>query len=494
MNMTARPSHVRLLRGARPYAAAFAIVAASTLVSELLYRTFDTNRLSMVFLAGVLITAATLGSGPAYFAAALAFTIYNVYLAEPRFTLQLASAEDVLVLLVFAAVAVLTGRLTGRVRDEVERAEARARTANALFEASRDLSVREDEGALCENLARHVAIAAKGEALIWDASGEVYGLGAVAAPSLAEARALAQASIGSPAHARLDGWRYRPLFADGQDLGLAGWRSGDRFVGGDEEQLIAVLVDLGAAAVSRARLARAGAEVQASARTEQLRNALLSSISHDLRTPLAAILASASSLREFGEAFSPEVRDDLVATIEEEADRLNRFVANLLNMTKLESGALSLELVRVELGEVMDRLARRVSPRLGGRVLEAHVAPGLSALGEPLFLEQALANVLENAVRFTPAHSTIRILAQAVGSEVWIEITDEGPGLPPEDLPVIFDKFFRSATTAPELQGTGLGLSITQGLIMAMNGAVDAKPGPDRRGLTIQVVLPSAEP
>lgn len=315
----------------------------------------------MVFLAGVLVTAVTLGSGPAYFAAALAFLVYNIYLVEPRFSFQLVSPEDILLLIVFAAVAILTGRLAGRVRDEMRRAESRARTAATLFEASQDVSALDTEAAIRDRLAGHIARAATGAALVWDQTGSAFSTSDAPPPDDLRALARSWPSL-EPSRRALEfgDWRVRPLRANGEDLGAAAWRITERTGSEVEEQLIAVLVELGAAAIARARLSGVRAEVQAAARTEQLRNALLSSISHDLRTPLAAILASASSLREFGDRFSPAVQSDLVQTIEEEADRLNRYVANLLNMTKLESGALTLDL-----GPCRSRRGRRKGAAAG---------------------------------------------------------------------------------------------------------------------------------
>jgi K+-sensing histidine kinase KdpD len=258
-------------------------------------------------------------------------------------------------------------------------------------------------------------------------------------------------------------------------------------------QLVGVLVDQGASAIARARLATVQAEVQASVRTEQLRNALLSSISHDLRTPLAAILASASSLKEFGDRFSPEVRADLTDTIQEEAERLNLFVANLLNMTRLEGGGLAPKATPFNVVEVVDQLMTRMERRRGGRVLARDPAEGdFTAMGDPVLLEQALGNVIENALRFSPDGSTVRVSLTG-GDCVRIQVTDEGPGVPEAELERIFEKFFRSVGSRDATPGTGLGLSIARGLVEATGGRVRARLRTDRSGLTVAVDLPRAE-
>lgn len=470
------------------YLAAFGVVLASTGVAELLYRLLHTDRLSTVFLAGVLITAVTFGSGPAYFAALLAFGIYNFYLVEPRFTLSAFSAEDVLLLTMFLAVAMLTGRLAGRVRDQAARAQARARTAGALFEASRVFSGLNDEERIRTELLNHVSLAAGGPAVLWrDGELRATAEDAPVPPELLDALAAASRS-GSAA-----GWQVRSLLREQPDLGRIAWResgSGPRIP--EEDRLIDVLVDVGAAAIIRARLGAAEAEVRAYSETERLRNALLSSISHDLRTPLASILASASSLQEFGDRFDPAVREDLLATIQEEAERLNQFVANLLHMTRLEGRALGVTTSRTNLREVAERVVTRMRRRAGRRKLVLHPdCDGVEACADPILLEQALGNLVENAIRFSPDGSTILLRTAQAGDEVILEVSDEGPGVPDQDLCRIFEKFYRSPTSAANLQGTGLGLSIVKGLMESMGGGVTARRRADEGGLTVSLSLPA---
>ncbi|WP_340645973.1 DUF4118 domain-containing protein [Phenylobacterium sp.] len=477
------------VKGPWRYLAALGVVMAATLIAELLYRVLETTRLSMIFLAGVLVAAVWLGSGPAYVAAAAAFLIYNFYLVDPRFTLTFGSAEDVIVLAVFLIVAMLTGSLAGRVRDEARRAQDRARTTAALLEASRAFGASIGEEAVRERLATHLAEAAKGEAVIWDGSRALTHPAGVAPP--ADLIADVEAPADSVLTIAGGDWRARPLRAGDERLGVAAWRPlGPEAPEAEEASLMDVLVDLGAGALVRARLSEGQAEIQALARTEQLRNALLSSISHDLRTPLAAILASASSLKEFGGQFPPEVRDDLLATITEEAERLNLFVANLLDMTKLDGGALQVDSSPFSVREVIDRLTTRLTRRLGARRLVTQMGVGgLIARGDPVLLEQALSNVLENAIRFSPDGSEIAISVQG-GASVRIEVTDAGPGVPEAELDLIFEKFYRAAHAAKHSQGTGLGLSIARGLTEAMGGAVNARPRADAPGLVVALRLP----
>src|SRR6185369_11140766 len=178
----------------------------------------------------------------------------------------------------------------------------------------------------------------------------------------------------------------------------------------DQESLLQILADAGSGAIARAELAVAKAEAEARAKTEDLRNALLSSISHDLRTPLAAVLASASSLQEFGDQFDAKTRADLTATIQEEAERLNNFVSNLLNMTRLEAGALAAQSAAFDLAEVVDRTRRRFERLRGRRTIDCALGEDArAAVGDPVLFEVALANVLENAVRYSPDGGTITV-------------------------------------------------------------------------------------
>jgi two-component system sensor histidine kinase KdpD len=476
----------------RRYAAAAAIVAASTGAAEIVYRLTESTRLSMIFLAGVLVTAYLLGSGPAYFAASLAFLIYDFYLVEPRFTLTF-STSDMITLVVFLAVAMLTGRLTGRVKDQAKRAQARARTTSALFDATRAFSGSSDEAFIRDQLARHLSAAAKGDAFVRHGPDVVTCPAGLAVP--AEVARVAM-QIGDedravPADTVVCGeWRLRALTADVAVLGVVGWR-----VRGDTERdqkLVEILADVGAAAIARARLAAGKAEAEARARTEDLRNALLSSISHDLRTPLAAIMASASSLSEFGESFDAPTRKDLSATIQQEAERLDSFVANLLNMTRLESGALTVQRVAFSVSETIERVVSRGRPS-AARPVTVSIASNLpEALGDPVLFEQAFWNVYENALRYTPELGAVDVVARGAGDEIEVRVEDNGPGLPAADLTRVFDKFFRSSVTAQK-PGTGLGLSITRGLVEGMGGAVAARPREDgKSGLVITLRVPAA--
>jgi two-component system sensor histidine kinase KdpD len=482
------PTWIGALSTPGRYALAVVLVAVSTVGAVALEAATGSNRVAGAYLVGVLVTAYLVGSGPGYLAAAASFMIYNFYLARSHISLAAYTPEDFLVLLTFPTVALLMGNLTGRVREEAKRAQVRALTTAVLFEGTREFSASDDAGLIRARLADHLAAAARGEAFVMDRDVLCSAGGAGPEPMvLSAARALASETGGEPRTIEAAGWRVRRL-ASGA---LAGWRA-DPAPDADEESLLQILADAGATAMARASLTVAKADAEARARTEDLRNALLSSISHDLRTPLAAVLASASSLQEFGDQFDAKTRHDLTATIQEETERLNAFVTNLLNMTRLEGGALEPTSAVFDLAEVVDRTRKRFERLRGKRKISCKLGEGADvAMGDPVLFEVALANVIENAVRYSPDGGVIALTSFPRGGQVVVQVTDEGPGVPEGELGKLFDKFYRGAA-AKRLPGTGLGLSIVRGVMQGMGGQASAAlrtDGPS--GMVMSLMLPA---
>ena len=482
------PTWIGSLGAPGRYAVAFGIVTLSTGLAQLLHELTHSTRVGGAWLVGVLVTSYLVGSGPGYAAAVISFLIYNGYVTGGHFSLAHYSPEDALVLLTFPTIALLMGNLTGRVRDEAKRAQARALITAVLFEGTREFSASDDTALIRTRLADHLAAAARGEAFVMDRDVLCAAGGPGPEPMvLSAARALAAEAGDEPRTIEAAGWRVRRL-ASGA---LAGWRA-DPAPDADEENLLQILADAGATAMARASLTVAKADAEARARTEDLRNALLSSISHDLRTPLAAVLASASSLQEFGDQFDAKTRHDLTATIQEEAERLNAFVTNLLNMTRLEGGALEPVSSVFDLAEVVDRTRKRFERLRGKRKISCKLGEGADvAMGDPVLFEVALANVLENAVRYSPDGGTIALTSFPRGGQVVVQVTDEGPGVPEGELGKLFDKFYRGAA-AKRLPGTGLGLSIVRGVMQGMGGQASAALRTDApSGMVMSLMLPA---
>ena len=478
-----------------PYYAAFLLVLWATAAAEGFHRIANAPRVPMLFLAAVLITAFLFGAAPAYFAAALAFVVFNIYVAAPDFDFTFAP-EDFITLLVFFAVAMLTGNLTGRVRDEAMRNKTRADTMAQLFEATREFSRVADEDFIRQRLANRIAAMVGGTAIV--RAVEPGGPAPVdfelpAEAAFEEVFRRAEAAPSSHASHTFGSWVVRALVSEEECLGAAAWRiRREHPMREDEQAFVELMIDAGAAAIARASLARQVAESEGRETAENLRNALFSSISHDIRTPLTSIIGSASTLREFPESLESGVTEDLLDNISEEAERLNTYVSNLLNMTKLESGVFAAEHSAFTVREVLDRLAGRLNRQSGREVKVLCPQPDVQALGDPVLFEQALANVLENAVRYTPQSGRIRLFCRRRDACVVVAVADEGTGVKAQELPLLFVKFYRAASTE-RLPGTGLGLSITKGLVEAMGGSVSARNrSGGRRGLVVTMTLPAA--
>jgi two-component system sensor histidine kinase KdpD len=259
----------------------------------------------------------------------------------------------------------------------------------------------------------------------------------------------------------------------------------------DQRRLLDALRDQGALAIERVRLVEEMDRVERAAETERLRSALLTSISHDLKTPLASILGAAGALRDLGNRLSDAEKTDLLATIIDESERLNRFIANLLDMTKLESGAITPNVALHDLGEIVGSALRRASRILSRHHIELELASDLPMLElDAVLFEQVLFNLLDNAAKYSPPETTIRIESWQNADTVYLRVLDEGGGISPSDLDHIFDKFYRAQKADQVRAGTGLGLAISRGFVEAMRGTIVAANRTDRTGAAFTISLP----
>jgi two-component system sensor histidine kinase KdpD len=487
--MSSHPEGASTARLSLRYLGALAIVGLASLGADVFSRMTGTSRLTSIFLSSVLLVAFFLGAGPGYLAA-IAALLAHLYLVDPPYKFSLGSVDELNAMLLFLAASVLTCLLAGRVRAERFAARARARANAALLAAARELSATADEDFIRLRLAYWLHALAGAPALVLDGASRTAEPHLAVTPQDWEAAEAAQAGAITGVAPDQDDWRFRDLRAGDQAFGLVGWRVGAGQLDREDRAALELLADTGAAAIARARLAAAKTEAEARARTEDLRNALLASVSHDLRTPLAAIMGAAGSLNRFADVFEVETRRDLAATIEEEARRLDAFVSNLLQMTRLQSGAMSLEHIAFDLTEAVHlTLERRAGAALGRIALAAD--PALpEAIGDPVLFEQALGNVIDNALRYAP--EAIAVSVWRAGPGLCVSVEDQGPGVPAADLERIFEKFFRSAA-AHRTSGTGLGLAIARGLMEGMGGSIAARPAPGG-GLAIDLQLPGAGP
>uniref|UniRef100_UPI00056EC162 sensor histidine kinase n=2 Tax=Nitrobacteraceae TaxID=41294 RepID=UPI00056EC162 len=259
----------------------------------------------------------------------------------------------------------------------------------------------------------------------------------------------------------------------------------------DQRRLLDALVDQGALAIERVLLVEDMDRVKRTVESDRLRGALLTSISHDLKTPLASVLGSASALRDLGVNLSDAQKHDLLATVIDESERLNRFIANLLDMTKLESGAIVPNTARHDVGEIVGSALRRASKILVHHRVSLELAADLPMLElDAVLFEQVLFNLLDNAAKYAPSDTTISIRGARDRDTIALQILDEGNGIPAAELESVFDKFYRAEKGDHVRPGTGLGLAISRGFVEAMRGTIAAANRADRSGAVITIRLP----
>ncbi len=485
----------------RRYLPGVGYVAVATAVAFYLDRTFRASDLGMIFLAAVLTAAVLQGLRPALAAATLAFLVYNYLFLEPRYSLAIGSPTDVLTLGVFFAVALVTGILAGRVRDQQAATQRRAAAITTLLAASRRLSASAKKLDAANALAEQLSAATGGRAtILLPDAGEITP--AAGAPALTQLSTPDMAAArwawthGEPAGAGTGtlpnaAWTFWPLQGISARVGVAGTEP-QGAGGGDQQRFVLSLLDQGAIAVERAELAAEASEADALRRSERLRTALLNSISHDLRTPLAGVLGAATTLIEYGASLDQPVQEDLLESIRDEAERLNRYVGNLLDMTKLEGGGVAPRTQSTDLRDVVTAAAERIARRLGRRQLVRDFPPALTTVpADSALLEQALVNILENAIAYSDDGSRIEAAVYEDERNVVISIEDEGRGIPTAQLRQVFEKFQRLDQSSDRGAGTGLGLAIAKGFVEAMGGRIAAaSPIHDGRGTRILVSLP----
>jgi two-component system sensor histidine kinase KdpD len=259
----------------------------------------------------------------------------------------------------------------------------------------------------------------------------------------------------------------------------------------DQRRLLEALADQAAIAIERMTFERDIDRAKLTTETERLRTALLTSISHDLRTPLASILGCATSLKAYRADIDEEAQNELIATIQDESERLNRFINNLLDMTRLESGAIALHSEAADLPDVIASALRRAAKVLGAHRITVQLDADMPLLNvDSVLLEQVLFNLLDNAAKYAPAETEIKVRAEVSGALIRVIVQDEGDGIPPADLEHIFDKFYRVHAADRKRAGTGLGLAICRGFVEAMGGTIVAANRLDRAGAAFTITLP----
>jgi two-component system, OmpR family, sensor histidine kinase KdpD len=487
----------------RPYGAALVAVAVALAVAELIGAAIGPTNSDLVFLTAVVAVAVRFGLWPSLLACVASALAYNFFFLPPIYTFTIADPHNVTAFGFFTLVAVIVSSVAARGRTQALATMERARTTESLYAFSRKLA---GAGTLDDVLwatAYQTALMLKVRVVLL-----LPELGSIAVKAgyppedilddadIAAAkwawennRVAGRGSDTLPGAKRL----FLPMHTGRGAVGVMGIDS-DRpgpLVTPDQRRLLDALGDQGALAIERVRLVEEMDRVERVAETERLRSALLTSISHDLKTPLAAVLGSASTLRDLADKLSASEKTELLGTIIDESERLNRFIANLLDMTKLEAGAITPNVAFHDLGEIVGSALRRASRILVRHEVELELAPDLPMLElDAVLFEQVLFNLLDNAAKYAPPETTIRIQAWRSGDAVCLRVLDEGSGIPASDLAHIFDKFYRAHKTDQVRAGTGLGLAISRGFVEAMHGTIFAANRSDRSGAMFTVSLP----
>ncbi|HJR80191.1 MAG TPA: ATP-binding protein [Anaerolineales bacterium] len=454
------------------YLLAFILIASVTAVFFSLRNILDTTLIALLYLMPLGMITALWGLGPGITSALITFLTLNYFFIEPHYTFVVHRPADIVILMVFLIVAVVISQLMGRAQAGLAAATAREREATQLYELSTALTGLNHDHAIAQILARQVHAVAGSEYVELTGTDEhsfAYRLPQSNTPSRPpELIVPIEAARGVLGEIRL--WRAAPAIT------------------ASERRLFQTFASQGALALERAWLTQAESRARVLEESDQLKSAILSSVSHELRTPLSTIKAAASSLRGREVSWDSPARADLIAAIDDEADHLNMLVGNLLDMSRIESGALKPKREWNILSEMVGSVLARMKNLAAEHRIEVDVPESLPLVPvDYVQMEQVLTNLISNSLKYAPADTLVRILAGVEGESVHVQVSNQGPQIPPEHLERIFDKFYR-LTAADRVTGTGLGLSICKGIIEAHGGQIWAENVPD--GMAFNFTIP----
>jgi two-component system sensor histidine kinase KdpD len=486
-------------------------VGMSTGVAWLMFPYFGLANLIMMYLMGVVLVATRYGRGPSVLASVLSVAAFDFFFVPPYLSFAVSDIQYLLTFAVMLVVALTISGLAVRTKQQAELARHQERRTAVLYALSRELATHRGLATLTQLAVQHVRevfdcqaaifvadlnrrlVLQRGEQLFFEFDPKESG---VAQWVLEHGERAGLGSDTLPGASAL----YLPLVGSKGPIGVLAVRPtlATRFLDQEQLHLLEVLANQIALALERARLAEEAQQAHVSVETERMRNAILSSVSHDLRTPLATITGAASGLLEEKDQLGPAARHELAKSIYDEAHRLDRLVRNLLDMTRLEAGAVQLQKEWHPFEEIVGAALTRLESRLSGHQVRTNFQPDLPlVLLDGVLMEQVLINLLENALKYAPPSTAIELSATVSDHELVFEVADRGPGIPPGDEKRIFDKFYRAGPAREG--GVGLGLTISRGIIEAHGGRiwVEKRPGGGalfRFTLPIEQAQPTIEP
>ncbi|WP_298102133.1 sensor histidine kinase KdpD [Bradyrhizobium sp.] len=490
----------------RPYLMALLIVAVALVAGEFVQPLFGgIENVDLVFLTAVVTVAVRYGLWPSILTSIAASLCYNFFFMPPIYTFTITDPNNVVAFFFFMLIAILVSNVASRVRSQADTAIGRIRTTEQLYAFSRKLA---GTGTLDD--------------VLWATAYQTALMLKVRVVLLLPDNGILTVKAGYPPEDQLDkadlaaaNWAWgndRPAGRGSDTLPGAKrlflpMRTGRGLIGvigidddktgplltPDQRRLLDALVDQGALAIERVLLVEDMDRVKRTVESDRLRSALLTSISHDLKTPLASVLGAASTMRDLAGGLTDAEKRDLLATVIDESERLNRFIANLLDMTRLESGAVKPNTARHDLGEIVGSALRRAGKILIHHKVSLELDADLPMLElDAVLFEQALFNLLDNAAKYAPPDTTVSIRGWRDKATVALQILDEGEGIPHSELESVFDKFYRAQKGDHVRPGTGLGLAIARGFVEAMGGTISADNRADRSGAVLTIRLPVA--
>lgn len=490
---TARPALVLLPKRPAfrldPFLWSTAAVAIAVGAGHLLTMLATLPNVSMIFLLAVVFAAVTFGMRPAIYASALSFLTYNFFFIEPLYTFTVAKPHELLALVVFLVIAIITSALAGRLREQARIGVERTRAARRLYEFTRKLSELATVDDVALGIAAEVNSSLRRATLVLLADNGELELRAAWPPEDLLDPATMTAARWALNHNEPAGWDTKtlpvvpwyfvPLKAPRGALGVIGVLEGPDAPAFDPEEraLLDTLTEQSTAALDRALLARDMLATRTAAETERVRNTLLASISHDFRTPLASILGSATSLLDYCDKLDIKAQRELLGQIRDEAEHLDDMVRNLLAMTRIDAGALEVRRDWIDLREVAERVASAARRRGASQKIAVELDAKLPLIqADAKLVEQALSNAVANSISHSPAEAQIIIDSDVTRETVAMRVTDDGPGIPEDMLPHIFDKFVHARTSETGVadggESIGLGLTIAKGIMDAHGGSI----------------------
>jgi two-component system, OmpR family, sensor histidine kinase KdpD len=489
------------------YLQGLGLVVLATLVGELMHNYFSPTTISMLYLLSVVLSAYLWGLGPSIFVSVLGVLAFDFFHIPPYLNFRVADTQYIFTFLALVLVGVIISYLATRVRQQTESARRREHQTAALYSLGRDLAVSNDLDSYINAITKRAKETFGHDTVIFLPDRENKDIlkpysGSLKIPT--DEKELA-AAIWSFQHQKIVGHgtdtlpnakdRYLPLVTARGMVGVIAISAidtaGEMTV--EQERLLEAYADLAAVAIESILLAGEVHKTQVLRNTEKLQTALINAVSHDLRTPLVSVIGVLSSLQEKGMHLDDNAKINLIQVAREEAERLNHLITNLLDVSRIEAGAIKISRQPSDVQDMVGAALEQLGNRIGTRPVNLEIPADLPYVSVDFgLIVQTLVNVLDNALKYSPEGSPLDIKARKFNGEMQIEIADRGIGIPAQDLAHVFDKFYR-IQRPDNVAGTGLGLSICKGIIEAHGGRIAAENRPGR-GTIIRIILPLPEP